>query len=150
MKAWMLKPDVIDIERPVRTVPVMIKNRLGEEVEEMTRLSVALELRAEELELEIPLHGRYLAPGWKGEGEREIVVFGEGGGEVRGSWLCAMSEDPDRSKSRSLHPEVEMLADDHSLCYPTSTSLCRFRRKRDPTLSRRDPRRPTPCHPVRS
>lgn len=82
----------------------MITNRLGEEVEEMTRLSVALELRAEALELEIPLHGRYLAPGLGGEGEREVIVFGEGGGEVRGSWLCAMSEDPDQSTSRSLRP----------------------------------------------
>lgn len=104
--AWTITPDIIDIERVARTEPVYITNRAGDLVEERVRLTLALEIRDEVAEVIVPLHGRYLAPGkelglgrwWGRRNEKEVVVFGEGGGEIRGSWQCALSEDPERSE----------------------------------------------------
>lgn len=99
---WTIRPDVVDIERPVISSLSDTEEESREEglkvVDGRTRLSVAMEIPDIQAELDIPLHGRYLRP--DESGEREVVVFGEGGGEMRGMWMCNMH--PDQSELKGL------------------------------------------------
>jgi hypothetical protein len=72
--AWTLTPEVIDIERPV-DLDASGSGSVG------SVLRLELDGSVGEVEVEIPLHARYLPP--NDSGEREVVID-----HFRGAWFC--------------------------------------------------------------
>jgi len=86
---WSITPDVIDIERPVAS------QRKGKwkavEAEGEQTLSLELTHAFDSLNLDLPLHARYLAP--SEAGEETVTLFGaDGQGCLQVSWSCPGSE----------------------------------------------------------
>lgn len=81
---WKLDPPSVDIERPSFGSPAL-------------RHTLYLSMRPQaffeesdiksEVEMEIPLHARYLAP--SDEGKRTLLFPGDDGSEIRSGWTCA-------------------------------------------------------------
>lgn len=85
---WTLDPDVIDIERPVRSDVPLSRLRISPSVSSCASDEIICDASVE-MQVKIPMHGRYLEP--DNSGHRLVWLFaGEESGELRGGWVCGL------------------------------------------------------------